>query len=102
MPPTHCEGGDIENCALVIRLKDAYLIRWTKRIDAKGAFSKSLRDLLVQALQKIGINQELTVLCNNSTARLCTGLVEGLGIKTVKSGPALVRQWLRQFIMDRL
>merc|ERR1712131_129341 len=60
----------------IIRLKDAHLIRWTKTIDAKGAFSKSLRDLLVQALQKVGINQELNVLCNDSTACLYTGLAE--------------------------
>ena len=52
------------------------MIRWTKTIDAKGAFSKSLRDLLVQALQKVGINQELNVLCNDSTACLYTGLAE--------------------------
>ena len=57
-------------------VKDAHLIRWTKTIDAKGAFSKSLRDLLVQALQKVGINQELNVLCNDSTACLYTGLAE--------------------------
>jgi len=57
-------------------LKDAHLIRWTKTIDAKGAFSKSLRDLLVQALKKVGINQELNVLCNDSTACLYTGLAE--------------------------
>lgn len=57
-------------------LKDAHLIRWTKTIDAKGAFSKSLRDLLVQALQKVDINQELNVLCNDSTACLYTGLAE--------------------------
>ena len=52
------------------------MIRWTKTIDAKGAFSKSLRDLLVQALKKVGINQELNVLCNDSTACLYTGLAE--------------------------
>ena len=52
------------------------MIRWTKTIDAKDAFSKSLRDLLVQALQKVGINQELNVLCNDSTACLYTGLAE--------------------------
>ena len=52
------------------------MIRWTKTIDAKGTFSKSLRDLLVQPLKKVGINQELNVLCNDSTACLYTGLAE--------------------------
>jgi len=58
-------------------INSAEWIRWTKNLNASMSAEKMLfEDLLATSLEKTGLNFNLKVLCNDSTACLYTGLAE--------------------------
>ena len=55
-------------------VNSAEFIRWTKSLNVSEAKGQKFEDLLKNSLDKVELDYELRVLCNDSTACLYTGL----------------------------
>ena len=55
-------------------VNSAEFIRWTKSLNVSEAKGQKFEELLKNSLQKVELDYELRVLCNDSTACLYTGL----------------------------
>ena len=55
-------------------VNSAEFIRWTKSLNVSEAKGQKFEDLLRNSLEKVELDYELKVLCNDSTACLYTGL----------------------------